>query len=416
MAQTSSRRKKKPSARRRGEAPSPGAQAPQPCAPLSCTRAPPAPPAVVRAGAARARRHRPRPGRGRPAAGVRALDGLRGRRGRRRAGRRPAIPGRLGHIFRAAVRDRCRGGACCTASPGVAAARAHGRRRAGRRPDPRVRGGVARPGTRRWVAARPVRHRSDDGSRRHRRRDALLGDLHALLQCRRASHLRGPDAGWCAACDRGFDLAADRGPAERRPRDALARGRRARTCPRRCPKAPPGARRRAAHRGHAPRAGGRCHRRGRDRRGGGRGPRARGGGPPCAGRARHPGQGAGGPAPTGGHERSRAVHAAGQAPLGRHRVGGIELRAARPQAAAPVDEGPGARHLQPGRDLQNAGGDARPLRHRGQGGRAGQRSPGHPPRAAACARHQGLEGHAAEGRHRLRARIHRHPHPGSDSR
>ena len=65
---------------------------------------------------------------------------------------------------------------------------------------------------------------------------------------------------------------------------------------------------------------------------------------------------------------------------------------------------------------RHAGGDAGPLRHRGQDGRTGQRPPGDAPRAAARARHQGLEGHPAEGRHRLRARLHRHPHPRPDPR
>ena len=92
MAQTSSRRKKKPPARRRGEAPSPArasaASARKRRSAAFRTPAAPAPAAAVRAGAAGARRDRPRPGGGGPAARVRALDRLRGRRGRRGAGRR----------------------------------------------------------------------------------------------------------------------------------------------------------------------------------------------------------------------------------------------------------------------------------------------------------------------------------------
>ncbi len=63
---------------------------------------------------------------------------------------------------------------------------------------------------------------------------------------------------------------------------------------------------------------------------------------------------------------------------------------------------------------RDAGRDARALRDRGEGGRPGHRAAHHPLRAAARARDQGLEGRAAEGRPRLRARRDRHPDPRAD--
>ena len=77
---------------------------------------------------------------------------------------------------------------------------------------------------------------------------------------------------------------------------------------------------------------------------------------------------------------------------------------------------PAARHLQPGRHRAVAGRDARPLRHRGEDRRPGHRPARDPSRAAPRARHQGVEGHPAQGRHRVRARLDRHSHPRARSR
>ena len=161
-----------------------------------------------------------------------------------------------------------------------------------------------------------------------------------------------------AAPDRRLHLAADRpqlqASAQRCARHARACGHRARTRPRRRPQAHRlrGAAGRAAHRGAAitsPRTSppGEVE----DRRGRGRGARRRGEDPLAQVEREIQRARARASSAARGHERPRALHAAGQAALCRDRVRGPELRAARAQAAAPVGQGPGARHVQPGRDL-----------------------------------------------------------------
>ena len=56
------------------------------------------------------------------------------------------------------------------------------------------------------------------------------------------------------------------------------------------------------------------------------------------------------------------------------------------------------------------------LRRRGRDRRHRGRAPRQPLRAAPRARHQGRQGHPAQGRPRLRARLDRHPHPRPDPR
>ena len=62
-----------------------------------------------------------------------------------------------------------------------------------------------------------------------------------------------------------------------------------------------------------------------------------------------------------------------------------------------------------------ARGDARALRHRVDGRRAGHRAAGYALRAEPRAGDEGLEGHPAQGRPRIRACLDRHPDPGTDT-
>ena len=117
-------------------------------------------------------------------------------------------------------------------------------------------------------------------------------------------------------------------------------------------------------------------------------------------------------------ERGRRRHPDGQA-----RRGGVteseEIDYKLPadqgcSSAARRDQGPDMRdHEAVG---QGAARGARPLRRRGEARRHRHRPARHPLRAAARARDQGRQGRPAQGRPRLRARLHRHPHPGADPR
>ena len=118
----------------------------------------------------------------------------------------------------------------------------------------------------------------------------------------------------------------------------------------------------------------------------------------------------------GRRARSLAADPPGQAALRGDRVRGAPLPAARPEAAAQVRQEPGPDTSNQDQIAKLAGRVAGPFRHRGEDRRARHRSARHAPRAAARAGHQGLQGHAAQGRHRLRARLDRHPHPRPDSR
>ena len=111
-------------------------------------------------------------------------------------------------------------------------------------------------------------------------------------------------------------------------------------------------------------------------------------------------------------------HADGPAALqGRdHRVRGGRLQAAADEGAREGQGRPGPRHARPRRDRERAARVAAPLRGRGAPARRGQRPAREPLRAPARARDQGLQGRPAQGRPRLRARLHRHPDPGADPR
>ena len=106
-------------------------------------------------------------------------------------------------------------------------------------------------------------------------------------------------------------------------------------------------------------------------------------------------------------------------PLPRHGHGRSRLRmeaARRARAQALQRRGRRARHHRAGAGRDPARGDARALRDRGEGHRHDHRPAHHALRAAPRARDQGLQGGAAQGRHRLRPGRLGDPHPRPDPR